>query len=74
MLMAVARERHVSSVLRLLSSMSSGSASDCFVSTDSEGSLGDSDSDDEFASCSSTTSDVMSAFLVSDPPEPLVGS
>jgi hypothetical protein len=53
--------------------MSSGSESDCFVSAGPEGSLADSDSDDEFASCSSTTSDV-STSLVSDPHEPLVGS
>jgi hypothetical protein len=48
------------------------------VSARSEGSLSDSDSDVEFASCSSATSDVevfdVSTSLFSDPHEPLVGS
>jgi hypothetical protein len=55
-------------------SMSSGDESDCIVLAGSEGSLADSDSDDEFASCSSTTSAVVSTSLVSDPHEPLVRS
>jgi hypothetical protein len=58
-------------------SVSSGSESECFVPAGSNGSLSESESDNEFAARSSATSDVMvfnvSTSLVSDPHEPLVG-